>query len=289
VKLALGTVQFGLAYGAFNAGGAVEQEEAGRCLSLAAAAGVDLLDTARAYGHSEQVLGDLKAPETFRIVTKTPALATGARGSAVTDALGESLAALGVERVYGLMLHRGTNLLRPDGDDIWSALARAKGEGEAEKIGVSVYSPEEASAVVDRFPIEILQAPFSAFDQRMRTTGTFQRLKDKGVEIHVRSIFLQGFALADPERLPPHLSPWRGVLERFRAHAEDRGMTPLRLALAVAEQEDAIDRIVIGVQSARDLQEILESMKAPAARVDAEALAHEDAGLINPSNWKAAA
>jgi aryl-alcohol dehydrogenase-like predicted oxidoreductase len=199
------------------------------------------------------------------------------------------LKTLGADRVYGLMLHHGSDLLGRGGESIWTGLEQAKRAGKVERIGVSVYTPEEAAAINDRFPIEIIQVPFSAFDQRMRTSGMFDRLKRSDVEIHVRSVFLQGFALGDPGRLPMHLVPWRAVLERFRRHAVEHGVTPLRLALAVAEQEPAVDRIVVGAQSSRELKEILDSSVAPVDALDASALACADLNLINPSNWSATA
>lgn len=286
MKLALGTVQFGLAYGAFNADGAVARNEVAACLDAAATAGVDTLDTASAYGTSEAVLGRLGAGERFRVVTKAPPEIAAAN---LADAVARSLDALRIDRVHALMLHRAEPLLGGEGPALWRALEAVRDGGFAGKIGISVYTPAEALTLIERFPLQIVQAPFSAFDQRMRTSGAFDALAERGVEIHARSVFLQGFALAEPGALPPHLAAYRDALARFRRLAAEHGVTPLRLALAAAEREPAIDRIVVGVQSRANLTEIIAAAADPPPTADLAACAVDDPRLINPALWRVAA
>ncbi len=288
MKLALGTVQFGTDYGAFNAEGRVDQAMAAACLDQAQAQGIDLLDTARAYGESEQVLGRLDAASRFRIVTKVPGLG-GAGADGVSRSIEASLAALRTDRVHAVLLHDASDLGGPGADLIWRRLDELVEGRVAAKVGVSVYDPGQALALAARYPLGIVQAPYSAFDQRMRTQGAFSRLAESRVEIHVRSIFLQGFALADPAALPVHLRAHRPALERFRVLAERHGLSPLQLALAAAEQEPAIDRIVVGVQSLANLDEILDAAGRDRPILDLAECASDAAALINPSLWQSAA
>jgi aryl-alcohol dehydrogenase-like predicted oxidoreductase len=288
MRLALGTVQFGTDYGAFNPAGRPGEDAVAECLDRAEAAGIDTLDTARAYGASEELLGRMDAARRFRIVTKVPSLgAAGADGVALS--FEASLAALRADRVHALMLHDAADLAGPDGDRVWQALDRLRAERLIEKAGVSVYAPEEATALAARYPIDIVQAPYSVFDQRMRTSGTFAALAQRGVEIHVRSIFLQGFALADPASLPPGLASHRGLLERFRASAAEAGVTPLRFALAAALGEPAVARAVIGVDGPAQLEEAVAAARAEAPAIDPSGFASTDLALINPANWRRAA
>jgi aryl-alcohol dehydrogenase-like predicted oxidoreductase len=187
------------------------------------------------------------------------------------------------------MFHAAADLLGDHAAALWAALEQARSEGLAGKIGVSVYTPEEALAIADRFPIGIVQAPFSAFDQRMRSSGALRRLAEGGCEVHARSVFLQGFALADPARLPPHLAAHRARLEAFRSAAEAAGTTPLGLALAVARREARLARIVVGVQSRADLDEILAAWGMPDPDIDPARFASDDPALINPASWASAA
>ncbi|MGP1664729.1 MAG: aldo/keto reductase, partial [Rhodanobacter sp.] len=72
MKLALGTVQFGLPYGIANPGGQIGRDDAGQILALARESGIDTLDTAIAYGDSEACLGAV-GTKGFRVITKLPA------------------------------------------------------------------------------------------------------------------------------------------------------------------------------------------------------------------------
>ena len=287
MRLALGTAQFGADYGRFNPAGRLSEAAVAQCLDRAGAAGVDMLDTARAYGASEEVLGRLGAARRFRIVTKVARLGE-AGADAILRSVEASLAALGTDHVHALLMHDAADLAAPGGDRVWEVLDRLRTDGTVGKAGVSVYSPEDAIALVGRYPIGIVQAPCSVFDQRMRTSGAFAALKGRGVEIHVRSVFLQGFALAEPEALPAALAPWRGLLERFRADAAAAGLTPLQLALAAVLAEPAIDRLVVGVDGPAQLEEILAAAAAVVPAVDPDLYVSDDLALINPSYWTAA-
>jgi aryl-alcohol dehydrogenase-like predicted oxidoreductase len=287
MRLALGTVQFGTDYGTFNPAGRPGEADVARCLALAEAAGIDTLDTARAYGASEAVLGRLGAAQRFRIVTKVARLGE-AGPDAVLRSVEASFAALGTDHVHALLLHDAADLAGPDGDRVWAMLDRLRAEGAIGKAGVSVYTPEDALALAARYPVGIVQAPCSVFDQRMRTSGAFAALKQRDVEIHVRSVFLQGFALAEPDALPPALAPWRALLERFRGDAAGAGLTPLQLALAAVLAEPAIDRLIVGVDGPAQLEEILAAAATRAPAIDPDLYVSDDPALINPSYWKAA-
>lgn len=287
VRLALGTAQYGADYGTFNPSGRLAEAAVADCLDRAKAAGIDMLDTARAYGASEEVLGRLGAARDFRIVTKVARLGDSGP-DAVLRSVEASLAALDTDHVHGLLMHDAADLAGPAGDRVWENLDRLRADGVVGKAGVSVYAPEDAVALAARYPIAIVQAPCSVFDQRMRTSGAFTALKQAQVEIHVRSVFLQGFALAEPASLPPALAPWRGLLERFRADAAGAGLTPLQLALAAVLAEPAIDHIVVGVDGPAQLDEILAAAATRAPAVDPDRYLSDDLALINPSNWNAA-
>ena len=287
MRLALGTVQFGTDYGAFNPDGRLDEPGVAACLDCAAGAGIDLLDTAAAYGASEEVLGRLGAADRFRLVTKVPGL-EGAGGAGVLRSVEASLARLQTDRLHALMLHRAADLAGTDGDDIWRTLQSLVAQGVIAKGGISVYAPEEASTLAGRYPIGIVQAPYSAFDQRMRSSGLFAALAERKIEIHVRSIFLQGFALADPDALPAPLAPHRARLERFRAAAAAHDLSALQLALAAVLGEPMIDRVV-GVRSLADLEEILAAVSTSLPAPDLSGCASDDPDLINPTLWSQAA
>lgn len=286
MKLALGTVQFGLDYGAFNLGGQVGDDEVTAILHSAEESGIDTLDTARAYGTSEAVLGRHGAPSRFRVVTKIRALAGEPDvPAAVAASISASRNALGTDRLDTLLFHSAPDLLGETGSAAWHAAEAARDRGEVRALGVSVYDHEEALAIAARFPIRAVQLPVNIFDQRAISTGALARLKDQGVEIHARSIFLQGFALSSPDSLPENLRRFRPALEQFREFVARCGTTPLAAALEFVLGQDAIDRVVVGVQKKSELDEVVAASLRHPELMGAHHIGSNDPILINPAKW----
>lgn len=258
MKLALGTVQFGLDYGAFGTGRKVAATEVAQMLDRAASAGVDLLDTARAYGGAEDALAAAGAPGRFRIVTKCPSL-RGAPdpAAALLAAFAASCAALGVRQVAGYLMHDAGDLQQPG---VWSALQQLQADGRAGRIGVSAYGYDEALALCESYPLTLVQLPANVLQPWFRDRGL-----PPGVEVHVRSAFLQGFLLGDPDRLPARFRPWRGTLATFRDRAATLGLSPQAAALAPLLNSSHIHRVVVGADTPEQLDQILAAAVAPSA------------------------
>lgn len=291
-RLALGTAQLGLDYGITNRRGRVSASEAEAILELAARNGVDTIDTARFYGDSEQVIGrHWPANANFRIVTKTPAFADCDDALDAVSRLranfAASLEALRQPRIHALLLHSPADLLGPHGAALWSALEHIRDEGLAEKIGVSVYEPTEIDAILARFPITIIQLPFNALDQRLAYGGHLQRLAGAGVEIHARSLFLQGLLLADKAAIPAKFASLIPSLEELDRHFNKHGVSRLEGLLATALERPEIARLVVGATNAAELDSILNAEKRAkvlGALAPAE-LPEIDPRYLNPSSW----
>lgn len=260
-RLGLGTAQFGLDYGIANSAGKTPVDEVRRILAEAGGAGIRLVDTAALYGESEEALGRaLPASHAFRVVTKTPKFPGGfgaAEARTLEDTLAASLRKLGLPRAYALLAHQADDLLGRDGDRFMEALLELKARGLVEKVGASVYTPSQVDALLGRHRIDAIQVPFNLLDQRLVRGGQLRALRRSGVEIHARSIFLQGVILMDLSALPAFLQPVRPVLARFRAEAAARGLDPLQAALAFALGREEISHSLVGVCDLAQLKEIL--------------------------------
>jgi aryl-alcohol dehydrogenase-like predicted oxidoreductase len=294
-KLGLGTVQFGLAYGVTNPRGQVARADVAAILTAALAAGIDLLDTAAAYGESEAVLGALLPPAApLRLVSKLPAIDAATIGpaeiAACRESVRRSLALLRRPQLYGLLLHRADDLLKPGGDRLVALLRELKEAGLVAKIGVSAYEHRQLEEVLAMFTPDLLQVPVSLMDQRLLRDGTLARLRAQGIEIHARSVFLQGVLLADPAGLPAHFAPWRDRLRRLAELADHAGRSPLSLCLAFVLARPEIDGVVVGVTSLPELQEVLAAAGDSDAALPAglDELAVDDPRLVNPALWPAA-
>lgn len=285
-RLALGTAQFGLSYGIANQRGKVSCDEVAQILSIAKAAGVDTLDTAIAYGDSEARLGEIGVQD-WKVITKLPSLPSRdiSIRQWVHDLYFTSCQRLKVEKVYGLLLHRPLDLLEPHGSELYTALKELQVEGKVEKIGVSIYAPEDLKALYSQFAFDIVQAPFNGLDQRIVRSGWLERLKAEGVEVHARSIFLQGLLLMPPEKRPSQFARWSHLWNQFHVWLREAKLTPLQACLGCAFHEQRFDRILVGVDSLVHLQEILDMLQTdlPSWPVD---LVSDDLDLIHPSRWE---
>ena len=285
MKLALGTVQFGLAYGIANAEGQVPEDEAARILAAARAAGIDMLDTAAAYGEAERVLGRIGI-KGWRIVTKVPALpaGTGNPRAWVRDVIARSLANLGTEQVDAVLLHRAQDLAGPDGAELWAGLRDVQDAALCTRIGVSVYTPDDLAALPEAVTPGLVQAPFNVFDRRLETSGWADRLAAQGTALHLRSAFLQGLLLMPPTARPARFHPFDATFARWDDFLAETGQSPLEAALGLALSRPWAERVVVGVDSGAQLDHIL--IAAANAGLSASAdLASDDTRLIDPSKW----
>ena len=285
-KLALGTVQFGCNYGVANINGQVSQYEIKKILNLAKQNGLDTLDTAIAYGESETCLGDVGVNE-FKVVTKIPLVPNDCIdvGDWVRKQVNESLSRLGVNSVYGLLLHNPSQLLGKNGKVLYQALHKLKSDGYVQKIGISIYSIVELETLMPHFYFDLVQAPLNIFDRRFSESGWLNRLKDNHVEIHVRSVFLQGLLLMPRELIPAKFSPWSDLLKQWHKWLRHHNVSAIKACLAYPLSFSEIDRIIVGVDSVNQLKEIIAATESSMS-CDLPDLYCEDEKLINPSFWE---
>jgi aryl-alcohol dehydrogenase-like predicted oxidoreductase len=293
-KLGLGTVQFGLAYGVTNERGLVPAAEVRAIVAAALAAGIDLFDTAAAYGDSESVLGQvLESHADVRIVSKLPPLAADRIGAAEIEqcraALQRSLAQLRRPSIYGLLLHRPDDLRKPGAERLVALLEELKGAGTVARIGISAYDRAQIELALDRFPLDAVQVPVNLLDQRLLQDGTLALLRRRNVEVHARSAFLQGALLAEPSSLPGHFAPHRERLAAVGLAAERAGLSRLALCLRFVLEQTAIDRVIVGVTGLAELLQIVAAATNAAPLPGGlAALASDDPRLVNPALWPAA-
>lgn len=293
MKLGLGTAQFGLNYGISNAIGVTISEEVKRILEFAYQKGIALLDTAPAYGTSEETLGNsLQDSHGFLIVTKTPTYRKGridnSDGQYLRETFQTSLNRLKQSSLYCLLIHHADDLFLPNGNILWEAMEELKAAGVVKKIGVSVYSPQQIEKILARYSPDVIQAPVNVLDQRLIKAGYLAILKKQGIEIHSRSVFLQGLLLMTVEEMPDYFNPFKPILERYRQSLKEKWISPLKAALGFVYRLPDIDYVLVGVNNKHHLEEIiaLVSNIDPLERLDFSEFATDDERLINPSLWK---
>jgi len=285
VRLALGTAQFGMPYGIANQAGQIILSEARKILEFASDHGIDVLDTAISYGESEIRLGQVGV-RNFKIVTKIPAIPIGCNNVIewVEEQITNSMSRLGVESLYGLLLHRSEDLLGSNGRLLYETLIKFKDAGKVQKLGVSIYSPHELDNIVNLFNIELVQAPFNILDQRLYLSGWLDRLKARDIEVHARSVFLQGLLLMKPGDRPSKFSRWATFWSKWDGWIEQTGITPLSACIRFTRTFPQIGKLTVGVDRISQLQEILLASEEPPLEVPSWQ-SEIDSDLFMPTNW----
>jgi aryl-alcohol dehydrogenase-like predicted oxidoreductase len=272
-------------YGVANKDGRVTRSEARDILQIAANAGIDTLDTAIGYGESEFCLGEIGV-RNFKLITKLPAISSKFERniSWVSSQVEESIDRLHIKSLYGLLLHHPRDLLSNDGKFLYRALQKLKDKGRIQKIGVSVYSPQELDAIANLFDLDLVQAPFNLIDQRFHSSGWLDKLKDKGVEIHVRSVFLQGLLLIKSNEIPEKFWPWNPLWENWHDWIGRSNSSPIKTCLDFVRSYKQIDRIIVGVDNVAQLNELVASFGSSCSAAFPNIVSNDD-DLINPSKW----
>ncbi len=284
-RLALGTVQFGLNYGVANRSGQVSRSTAKAMLALALDGGVNMLDTAVAYGESEACLGEV-GTDGFKVVSKLPAVPEVCPDvdAWVQAQITMSLARLGVKGLYGLLLHRPDQLLAANGMALYMALLRLKEAGTVQKIGISIYAPDQLAGLASRFHFDIVQAPLNLVDRRLHASGWLQKLKDADVEVHTRSAFLQGLLLMPRAGIPEQFARWTVLWRNWHEWLEAHGADAVKACLAYPLSLPEVDRVVVGADSLSQLAQIIDAARAPCPDSLPD-LRCGDQELINPALW----
>jgi spore coat polysaccharide biosynthesis protein SpsF len=268
-KLVLGTAQLGLNYGIVNRFGKPDQATAEKLIKTAIANGTTYIDTARAYGSSEEVIGDvLKSGWEGRaqVITKLspltdcPADATPATINAFVDAsIFHSCAALRTRKLDILMLHRTSHLSDWSGA-AWSRLLEHKANGTLQALGASIQNPAELEQALATAEVEFIQMPFNIFDWRW--DALIPRIRAakqlRSLSIHVRSALLQGLIPSTAAEYwhKANVEHPDSIIEWLVGQCRDASRANVTdLCLSFVKSADWIDGVVVGVESYEQLSE----------------------------------
>ncbi len=284
-RFALGTAQMGMTYGIANNTGQISTHQAKHILNTAKKAGINTLDTAINYGQSSQTLGSL-ALKNWRIITKIPPLSATLPHiqNEIRQHIQQHLKQLQQHSVYAVLLHEPIQLLSPAGKQIWHTLNTLKQQGFIKKIGFSIYSPKELDQLIPDFNPDLIQAPFNIFDQRLKSSGWLKRLNRQHIEIHCRSVFLQGLLLIPADKRPTQFNPWQTIWDTWDQWLETQTQSAYELCLNYVYSHTEIDRMVIGVDNIKQLQKLIAYQAQPVQKTP-QVFSSLDETLINPSLW----
>lgn len=285
-KLVIGTAQFGLDYGITNLAGKVGLREVKTILALAKKSNIYSLDTASLYGDSESVLGQVGV-NGFDVITKLPEIdeTTQNLSEAIERKMLASLERLKLNYVDSVLLHRPEQLNGMHGEEIYAALQSLKCKGLARRIGISIYSPVFLDKLPSKFKFDVVQAPLNVFDQRLLSSGWLKKLHESNTSVMARSIFLQGTLLAQVDELPEYFQPWDDKFRAWNDYCFSNNISRLRAALKFVSQISEVEKIIVGIETADHLSEIIQALMTPAIAVP-DWFSVNDLALVNPNNWQ---
>lgn len=297
MELCLGTVQLGMDYG-IRGKKKPALPVSLEILDYAVHNGIGAIDTARAYGAAEEVVGtylcrNKAVRSSVRLISKLrPNLLDGLPEeryySVMKAELEESLRRLHTDYLDGFLLHSARYVYD---DAIIKALVRLKAQGYVKAVGVSVYEPDEARRGILREDLDFLQLPYSVLDQRMLRGGVFALAKERGFPLHTRSAFIQGLVLMTPDEAPPFLRERAApILQKVDLVCKEAGLTRVQLAMGFVKRQTAISHLVFGV---RNLEQLREDVSAFRQDLPDDVMAELEAcfsdiaaDIVMPSLWK---
>jgi len=282
-RIVLGGAQLGLPYGILNGGETLSREEVARILDTAVAHGIDSIDTAITYGKSESVIGET-AQNRFNIISKLPPLPLEVSNVSewVHMQVDASLARLKCTSLDALLLHRPQDLVERHGTELYSAIDSLKIKKNIQRFGISIYTPDELDGIIEKFAIDVVQAPLNVFDRRI--LGVINQLTARNIEVHARSVFLQGVLIASAKDRPQRFQPWSNHFEQFDEWVHSSGVSAMACCLGFALQQPGVAKLVIGTTSANSLAEIMGSIPDSILDVPVQ-LQSSIEQIIDPRFW----
>ena len=297
-KLSLGTAQLGFDYGIANVGGKPNLDKSFEILETAINTGINCFDTAPSYGDSEKIIGSFMDNRISGLppitITKLKADFEDSVNSVevyrqVRQNIENSMRRLQINKIPILLLHSASNMTDNDGL-ILQSLIRLKDEGLAEKVGVSVYSPEEVEIAIDVGEFDAIQIPINIFDQRLIDSGLLKSLKQHDFIIFARSIFLQGLFFLDPDNLPENLKLAREPLITLRTLAQKYEIDIAEMAVAFVRDLPEISSLVIGAETSSQVLDNCDLIECPKLSEELKdeilnVFSDLPEKIINPSLW----
>lgn len=288
MKLCLGTVQFGLNYGIENK--KIETDEIENILSIALKNGIVVLDTAQNYGDSEKKIGNFKNKNKFKIISKISSTSMNDENDLkeLITLLKISLNNLGVSSLDGLLLHKAEDLKNKN---FLHNLNILKQEGYFSNLGVSIYSPDDANLALEIENIRYIQIPYNILDTRLDKINFFEKAKNKNKIIFARSIFLQGVLLKKHSKYPKYLEDLKKFDNSIEDEIKEIGCSKLSFLLNFVKSNKKIDYIVVGIESLKNLEEIIEAYNHTELQdynynKIREKFIDIPENVLNPSLWK---
>lgn len=284
-KLIIGTANFGLNYGQGILKKKVDTEEIKKIILFCKKKKINFLDTAFSY-KNERYLKSQKLNK-WNIITKISIKNFKNEKNIdkkINLLINKTINIFKVKNLYGVLFHDIKEIEKKSGKKFYSILEKLKKDKKIKKIGVSVYNPKDIDKILKNYKFDIIQCPLSIFDRRFINTGYLKKMKKKGIEIHIRSIFLQGLLLMQHKLMPKKFNRWNKIWNKWSAWNIKNKTTKLETCVNFINQIANIDKVVVGITNKKQLQDILKYFKER-KKNNYSLQFCKDINLLDPRKW----
>ena len=284
-KIILGSANFNQVYGIKK--NLIKKNQIKKLLYLASKNNIKIIDTAPIYNESEKIIGQLNKNR-FKIISKIPNKPKNIKKGQIKDWLKNSatnsLENLNIKKFECLLLHNGESLLKKYGNEIYEGIKKLKSNGITKKIGISIYNFNSLNKILKKFKVDLIQVPFNIFDQRLIQKDLLKRIKKQKIQIHVRSVFLQGVLLLKYNQLPKKLKKFKKEWDKWQNWLKKNKANPLQACLSFIRNQTQLDGIVVGCDNINQLNQILK-LKQMKGKFSLHNLNIKNNKLIDPRKW----
>jgi len=284
MKLALGSVQFGMNYGILK-NKKINFCELKKIKNLSIKSKIGFIDTASSYGNSEALIAKSKL-NSLNVITKIklPKKIKNLKiKNWIDKEINKSLTKLKISKVYAVLIHDYKDVLGIRGKKYLFFLQKFKKKKIISKIGLSIYNPEEIKKIWKFWKPDIIQVPFNVIDNRILSSRWLEILRRFKIKVFARSIFLQGLLINKHDNLKFN-KKHKMVLNKFKLWCFKNNISPVKACLHFVKQFKKIDYLIVGFNNHKHLKQIIDCYNEHQLKIP-RIFSTKDLNLIDPRRW----
>ena len=278
-KIIIGTANFGQNYGISKK--KVNLRSAKVVCGYAIENKIRYLDTATSYKNSNKIIKILN--KKIEVITKVLPCKKWINFDYCLNEMNKIYFDLGNKKINTLLFHDENFLFKKEGYQVYLNLIKLKKKKLFKNIGVSIYNFYNLNYLIKKYSFDIIQCPFNIFDQRLIETNWLSKLKNRGIKIHVRSIFLQGLLLNKNLNNNNISKKWKKDLMYFNEYANKNNINLIDLCMTFVTSYN-LNGYVIGIENLKNLKKIIFFKKVK--KFNFKMFSNNKKKLIDPRKWK---
>ena len=293
MKIGIGTAQLGMKYGVTNNSKKLDLDNFKKILSLSLKNNISIIDTANSYGDSIKKIGytisQNKFRNKFKIISKVSDLRKVKKSniySHIFDNISFSSKKMKVKSLEGILIHDIKDLESKKSTEIFNSFIKLKKKKLVKKIGFSAYKISDVLKYIKKYNFDFIQFPLNVFDQRILDKKIQKKLRFFKIELHVRSIFLQGLLLLSKKELPNNFRN-RHIIKRWHKFLNDNSLDAITTCINFIKHNNIYSKVIIGFHDYQQFEDVVKNFSIKKnINLNFKKLAIKDESIINPSNWK---